>query len=100
MGKEAMDGMNLVDENRFYLIQKVKEEIDRIGLKSFEPAIRKQVEKPKFIKLPLDLTPYIEHTLLKPDATRNDIIKLHVHRHHAVKPIEIPEVIHTSNGLR
>lgn len=71
-----MDNMNLVGENCFYLIQKVKEEIDLIGLKSFEPAIRKQVEKPIFIKLPLDLAPYIEHTLLNPDATRNDIIKL------------------------
>ncbi|MBI2469786.1 MAG: deoxyribose-phosphate aldolase [Planctomycetes bacterium] len=36
-------------------------------------AIRKPMEKPKSVQKSLDLAPLIEHTLLKPDATRHDI---------------------------
>ena len=58
------------------LIQKINEEIDAMGLKSTEPAIRKYVEKPKPVQKPPDLAPFIEHSLLKPEATRRDILRL------------------------
>ncbi|MCF6154338.1 MAG: deoxyribose-phosphate aldolase [Candidatus Brocadia sp.] len=47
-----------------------------MGLKSTEPAIRKYVEKPKSVQKPFDLAPFIEHTLLKPEATRRDILRI------------------------
>lgn len=58
------------------LIQKINEEINAMGLKSTEPAIRKYVEKPKSVQKPFDLAPVIEHTLLKPEATRRDVLRL------------------------
>lgn len=70
------DDMSLVGEYRRCLIQKVNKEINALGLRSLKPATRKQVEKPRPIKMPLDLAPYIEHTLLKPDATRKEVIRL------------------------
>lgn len=68
--------MNLVDENRLHLIQKVTDEIDALGLKSLEPAIPRQAEQPKPIMQPSDLAPLIDHTLLKPEATLRDVIRL------------------------
>lgn len=67
--------MNLVTD-RQHLIQKVSQEIDALGLKSSEPAIRIQVEKLRPVNRPRDLAALIEHTLLKPEATREDIIAL------------------------
>ena len=75
-----MDATNevfvLEGENLSYLIQKTTEKIDALGLKPLRPAIRRRVEKPKPVKRPFDLAPLIEHTLLKPEATRKDIIRL------------------------
>lgn len=68
--------MNLIDENYEKLIQNINREFDALKLKSLEPAIRRIVEKPKPIKIPIDLAPYIEHTLLKPDATLKEVIRL------------------------
>lgn len=67
--------MGLVGD-RQHLIQKINEELNTLGLEPIESSTRKQIEKPKSIKQPLDLAPWIEHTLLKPQATRQDIIKL------------------------
>lgn len=67
--------MNLVTD-RQHLIQKASEEIDALGLKPSKPVIRIQVEKPKPVKRLEDLAVLIEHTLLKPEATREDIIAL------------------------
>ncbi len=58
------------------LFQKITEEIDALGLEFTKTAIRKPIEKAKTIRKPLDLAPFIEHTLLKPEATRRDIIRL------------------------
>lgn len=58
------------------LIQKISEEIDVLCLKSPESTIQRRSEKPSPIKNPLDLAPLIEHTLLKPEATRRNIIRL------------------------
>jgi deoxyribose-phosphate aldolase len=58
------------------LIQKITEEIDALGLKYPESVVQKRVEKPKPVQRPLGLAPLIEHTLLKPEATRRDILRL------------------------
>lgn len=58
------------------LIQKINEEINAMGLKSTESSIRKNMGKPKPVQKPFDLAPFIEHTLLKPEATRRDILRL------------------------
>lgn len=58
------------------LIQKITEEIDALGLEFMKTAIRKPIEKLKPIKKSLDLAPLIEHTVLKPEATRKDIVRL------------------------
>ena len=68
--------MDFPNDNRLSLIQKISEEMDGLGLESVRPAIQRHVEKTKTIKKPLDLAPLIEHTLLKPEATRRDIIRL------------------------
>ena len=68
--------MNFVNEDILSLIQKITDEIDALGLESVRPAIQRHVEKTKTIKKPLDLAPLIEHTLLKPEATRRDIMRL------------------------
>lgn len=67
--------MNFVGDQQ-YLIQKVAERIDALELKPIESLIRIQIERPKPVKRPSDLAPLIEHTLLKPQATREDIITL------------------------
>lgn len=58
------------------LIQKVSEEIDAMGIKSTKSFVQKCPEKPKPVQKPLDLTPLIEHSLLRPEATRSDILRL------------------------
>lgn len=68
--------MNFVNEDILSLIQKITDEIDALGLESVRPAIQRHVEKTKTIKKPLDLAPLIEHTLLKPETTRRDIMRL------------------------
>jgi len=68
--------MDFPNDNRLSLIQKISEEMDTLGLESVMPAIQRHVEKTKTIKKPLDLAPLIEHTLLKPEATRKDILRL------------------------
>jgi len=67
--------MNFVGDQQ-YLIQKVAERIDALELKPIESLIRIQIERPKSVNRPSDLAPLIEHTLLKPQATREDIITL------------------------
>jgi len=67
--------VDITNDNRLSLIQKISEEMDGLGLESVRPAIQRHVEKTKTIKKPLDLAPLIEHTLLKPEATRRDIIR-------------------------
>lgn len=80
------------------LIQKISEEIDTLCLKSQESTIQRHVEKPSPIKNPLDLAPLIEHTLLKPEATRRNIIRLcdEARRFHfrgvCVNPVFVKEV--------
>ncbi len=59
-----------------YLIQKITGEIDALGLKSLESAIRQHVEQPKPVRRPLDLALLIEHTLLKSETTRRDVRRL------------------------
>ena len=68
--------MDITNDHRLSLIQKISDEMDGLGLESVRPAIQRHVEKTKTIKKPLDLAPLIEHTLLKPEATRGDIIRL------------------------
>lgn len=58
------------------LIQKVNKEIDALELEQVVTKVQRQIEKPVAINAPPDLAPYIEHTLLNPDATRKDIIRL------------------------
>jgi hypothetical protein len=65
--------MSFTKEESLPLIKRISEEIEAMGLKSMEPAIQKYVEKPKPVEKPLDLASLIEHTLLKPEATRRDI---------------------------
>jgi deoxyribose-phosphate aldolase len=68
--------MDFSNDNRLSLIQKISKEVDGLGLEFVRPAIQRHIEKTKTIKKPLDLTLLIEHTLLKPEATRRDIIRL------------------------
>ena len=68
--------MDFPNDNRLSLIQKISEEMNALGLESVRPAIQRHVEKAKTIRKSLDLAPLIEHTLLKPEATRRDIIRL------------------------
>src|SRR3989338_6286386 len=68
--------MNFVNENRLSLIQKITDRIDDMGFEPTKPVIQKPIEKPKPVRKPLDLAPLIEHTLLKPEATRRAIIRL------------------------
>lgn len=67
--------MNFVGAQQ-HLIQKVAERIDALELKPIESLIQLQIERPKAVNRPSDLAPLIEHTLLKPQATREDIITL------------------------
>jgi len=68
--------VDITNDHRLSLIQKISDEMDGLGLESVRPAIQRHVEKAKTIKKPLDLAPLIEHTLLKPEATQRDIIRL------------------------
>lgn len=63
-------------ENYLTVIKKFTDEFDAIGIKFYESPARKYLWKPINIKHPLDIAPLIEHTLLKPVATRRDIIRL------------------------
>ena len=67
--------MELVGD-RQHLIQKINEQLDDLGLKALERTTRVQIEKPKTIRRGPDLAPLIEHTLLRPEARREDIVKL------------------------
>ncbi len=64
------------NDHRLSLIQKITKEIDGLGLESMKTAIRKPIDKPKPIQKSLDLAPLIEHTLLKPEATHMDVMRL------------------------
>ena len=68
--------MDFTNDNRLSLIQKISGEMDGLGLESVKPAIQRHIEKTKTIKKSLDLAPLIEHTLLKPEATRRDVMRL------------------------
>lgn len=68
--------MNFANEDRLSLIQKITDRIDALGFEPTKPVIQKPIKKPKPVQKPLDLAPLIEHTLLKPEATRRDILKL------------------------
>ena len=68
--------MNFTNEEQLSLIQKITDRIDAMGFEPTKPVIQKPIEKPKPIRKPLDLAPLIEHTLLKPEATRRDILRL------------------------
>ena len=63
-------------QDYFPHILKITEIIDGMGLDYRMPPIQRHFEKPNLIQKPLDLAPLIEHTLLKPEATRGDILKL------------------------
>ncbi len=58
------------------LIQKLTKEINALGLEQVVTKVQMQMEKSVVINAPSGLAPYIEHTLLNPDATRKDIIRL------------------------
>lgn len=66
--------MNPVDEKLLKLIQEVNQDIHSLKLPSFTSTIK--IEKIRPIIHPSDLSPLIEHTALKPETTRNDIIRL------------------------
>ncbi|HHT9112264.1 MAG: deoxyribose-phosphate aldolase [Planctomycetes bacterium] len=68
--------MNFTNEEQLSLIQKITDRIDALELEPTKPVIQKPIEKPKPVQKPLDLAPLIEHTLLKPEATRRDVIRL------------------------
>ena len=68
--------MSFAEENYQKIIRNINMEIDSLRLKSLKPDFGKKIEEPRPIKIPIDLAPYIEHTLLKPDATLNEIIRL------------------------
>jgi deoxyribose-phosphate aldolase len=57
------------------LIQAITRKIDELGIKQTK-IVNAIFEKPAPIKQPSDLAQYIEHTLLKPEATREQIAKL------------------------
>ncbi len=60
------------------LVLKLTGEMDALGLEAFETDGQVQLERPGpgAIKKPADLAPWIEHTMLKPEATIQDIVKL------------------------
>ena len=57
------------------LIQAITHEIDGLGIKQVKNG-NAMFEKPAPIKQPSDLAKYIEHTSLKPEATREQIARL------------------------
>jgi len=65
--------MSLTNEQKL-LVEKLNKEFDVLGLKKFESHIK--IEKPRPINQPSDLVQYIEHTILKPEATPEQVIKL------------------------
>ena len=62
--------------NHISLVKKLSEEIDGLDLSSleFDPTLNN--EKIFKIDKPMDLAQFIEHTSLKPDATKEQIVKL------------------------
>ena len=60
------------------LVLKLTREMDALGLEPFETSSQIQLETPGAgaIEKPADLAPWIEHTMLKQQATRQDIVKL------------------------
>lgn len=90
--------------DRQHLIEKINEELDRQGLETLETAPPRRIEKPKTIRRPSDLAPLIEHTLLKPHATRDEIIRLcneakrFQFRGVCVNPIHVEEVRRQLSG--
>ena len=68
--------MDFTNEEQLSLIQKITDKIDAMGFESIKPVIQKPIKKPKPVQKPLDLAPLIEHTLLKPEATRRDVTRL------------------------
>lgn len=57
------------------VIRAVTAEIDQLGIKQVKRSSF-VIEAPAQINKPADLAQYIEHTILKPEATRDQIIKL------------------------
>lgn len=68
--------MSFTQGDSLPLIQKIIEEIDAMGIKSTESFVQRNIEIPKPVQKPLDLVPLIEHSLLRPEATRKDILRL------------------------
>lgn len=68
--------MSFTQGNSLPLIQLIIEKIDALGIKSTESFVQRSIEIPKPVKKPLDLAPLIEHSLLRPEATRKDILRL------------------------
>jgi len=67
--------MNLPEDLQ-QLVLKLAREMDTLGLAAFETSSPVQLERPGAIEKPADLAPWIEHTMLKPQATSQDIVKL------------------------
>lgn len=65
-----------ITEKQETLIEKIKKEIDTLGIKQIKPKAQAKIVKPKPINKPSDLAPYVEHTVLKPEATRKQIVEL------------------------
>jgi len=65
-------------EDLSQLVLKLAREMDVLGLESFETSSQVQLKTPGpgVIEKPADLAPWIEHTMLKPQATSQDIVKL------------------------
>ncbi len=58
------------------LIRKVSEEIEALGLKPANSMCAPEAPKPTIVNQPRDLAPLIEHTLLRPEATREEVIAI------------------------
>lgn len=58
------------------MIEKINIKLGDLRLEFVEPIDKAEIERPKSIERPSDLGPLIEHTLLKPEATREAVIKL------------------------
>lgn len=58
------------------VIQEVRQELDAVGLCARPRPETVPLQKTRPVKRPADLAPFIEHTLLRPDATREKIFSL------------------------
>jgi deoxyribose-phosphate aldolase len=62
--------------DREQLIRKVSREVAALGLESVERTVSIEAKTSTIVKRPQDVAPFIEHTLLRPEVTREDILKL------------------------